>query len=103
MLRILASALFLFLAHAGFDSTARAEDLASALSGFAKDSYTQTVAALNAVAATGDERAADVIRALKARRLYFTKADGKVYIKDAAGALIDAATGEPFAGDDRSA
>ncbi len=99
MLRILASALFLFLAHAGFDSTARAEDLASALSGFSKDSYTQTVAALNAVAATGDERAADVIRALRAGQLYFTKADGKVYIKDASGALTDAATGEPFSGD----
>ncbi len=99
MLRILASALFLFLAHAAFDSTARAEGLADALGGFAKDSYTQTVDALSAVAATGDERAVDVVRALKNGRLYFTKADGKVYIKDNSGALFDAATGEPFTGD----
>jgi urea transport system permease protein len=99
MLRILASALFLFLAHAAFDSTARAEGLADAVTGFAKGGYSQTVDALAAVAATGDDRAADIVRALRDGRLYFTKSDKKVYIKDESGALFDAATGEPLTGD----
>jgi len=99
MLRILASALFFLLAHTAFDSPANAEGLADALSGFAKGSYAKTVDALAAVAASGDERAVDIVRALKDKRLYYTKADGKVYIKDDSDTLIDAATGEPFTGE----
>ncbi len=99
MPRILASALLFLLVSLGIGSAARAAGLADALAGFTKDSYTETVAALTAVAATGDDRAADIVQALKDGRLYFTGSDHKVYIKDASGKLIDAATGTPFSGE----
>ena len=89
----------LLLTHAAFCGPARAEGLADAVGGFAKDSYSETVAAIGAVAATGDERAAAIVQALKAGQLYFAKADGKVYIKDASGALSDAVTGEAVTGE----
>jgi len=99
MLRIFASALLFILAHVALAGPARAEGLADALAGFSKDSFTQTVAALGAVAATGDDRAADIVRALKDGRLYFIK-NGKVYLKDESGALFDAATGDAVTGDE---
>jgi urea transport system permease protein len=99
MPRFLAVALALLLGCATFVGTSRADELGDALAGFAKDSYGDTLKAIDAVAATGSERAPDIIGALKDGRLYFTKADKKTFIMGADDALTDAATGELVSGD----
>ena len=99
MLRKVAFLLFLVLGPVALGGVAQADIPAEALASFARDSFSKTIEAINAVVATGDERSADVIRALKDGRLYFTKSDGKVYIKTADGGTVDAATGAPVTGD----
>jgi urea transport system permease protein len=69
-----------------------------ALAGFAADSYPDTEAAITGVAASGNPLAAQVIEALQDSRLLFNADDKKIYLKDGAGALIDAATGRPATG-----
>jgi urea transport system permease protein len=78
-------------------ASARASALDDALVKFAGDSYSATEAAINAVAASGDPRALDIITALKDGKLYFVP-DGKTYIKTASG-YLDAATGEAVSPD----
>jgi len=72
---------------------ARAEVWESALQKFASDSYNETDAAIAGVAASGNPRAADVIEALQDGRLFFDE-DKRVYTRDKAGTLSDAATGK---------
>ena len=74
---------------------AQAGVLDDALAKLAGDSYTATAETIDAVAASGDERALDIITALKDGTLYFTP-DGKAYIKADTG-FLDAATGEAVA------
>jgi len=69
-----------------------------ALEKFAADSYNDTDAAIAGVAASGNPLAAQVITALQDGRLLFNSDDKKVYIRDAKGAIVDAATGQPITG-----
>jgi urea transport system permease protein len=75
---------------------ANAQGYESALAGFTKDSFNDTDKAITAVAASGSPLALQVIEALQDGRLLF--GGDKVFIKDKAGAILDAATGKPVAG-----
>jgi urea transport system permease protein len=70
-----------------------AQSYEAALAGFTKDSFNDTDSAISAVAASGNPLALDVIQALQDGRLLFS--GDKVFIKDKAGATLDAATGKP--------
>src|SRR5436190_17648467 len=75
---------------------ASAQNYQAALAGFTKDSFNDTDSAIGAVAASGNPLALDVIQALQDGRLLF--AGDTVFIRDKAGAILDAATGKPAAG-----
>ena len=66
-----------------------------ALEGFTSDSFSDTGESIDAVAASGDPRAAVLLEALQDARLMYSTEAKKVYIKDSAAKLIDAATGQP--------
>jgi urea transport system permease protein len=72
--------------------SANAQSYDAALAGFTKDSFNDTDSAISAVAASGNSLALTVIEALQDGRLFY--ADGKVFIKDKSGAVLDAATGQ---------
>src|SRR5262249_52429614 len=93
--RLTALVLALALLLAG--GWAHAQDYDTALAGFAKDSFGDTEAAINAVAASGNPFAAQVIEALQDGRLLFDPDDKKIYIRQKTGPLLDAATGRPAA------
>ena len=76
---------------------ARAQSIDAALTGFAADSFNDTEKAIEAVAKSGHAMAFAVIRAIPDGRLLFDEASKKVFVKDAAGKLVDAATGQPAA------
>jgi urea transport system permease protein len=78
-------------------SAVRAGPYEDALAGFTTDSFSDTVDAIRALVATGDDRAAVLLQALQDSRLMFSAQDKKVFIKDAAGNLTDAATGQAVA------
>jgi urea transport system permease protein len=75
-----------------------AQSYEQALEKFAADSYNDTDAAIAGVAASGNPLAARVITALQDGRLLFNSDDKKIYIRDAKGAIVDAATGQPITG-----
>jgi len=89
------AALFILAALCGAALPARADAYTDALARFATDSYADTEAGIEGVAASGNALAAEVISALQAGRLAVRAADKAVFIRDAAGALKDARTGEP--------
>jgi urea transport system permease protein len=64
-----------------------------ALSKFAADSFGETEAGITGVATSGNARSIDVIEALAEQRLLFDPATKKIYIRDKAGRVLDAATG----------
>ena len=99
MLRLAAFAIAMFAVLAGPARPAVADEFSDALAGFSKDSYNATTEALNAVAITGDPRATAIIEAIKDSRLYFTAADGGVFIKDDAGILTAVISGQPVTGE----
>src|SRR5256714_15237 len=72
---------------------ADAQNYEAALAGFTKDSFNDSDSASGAVAASGNPLAIQVIEALQDGRLSFS--GDKVFIKDKAGATLDAATGKP--------
>jgi urea transport system permease protein len=78
---------------------ASAADLKEALARFTADDFSEIATGISEVAETGDPRAAVIIEALQAGRLVFSAERKTVYYKDAADRLIDAATGQPIAGD----
>jgi urea transport system permease protein len=78
-------------------SAVLAQNFESALAGFASDSFADTDSALGAVAKTGSPLAISVVEALQDGRLLFSAAEKKVFIRDRAGAVLDAATGKPAA------
>jgi len=90
--RIIALVVALGLLLAGALS-ANAQSYETALAGFTKDSFNDTDSAIGAVAASGSPLALQVIEALTDGRLLFS--GDKVFIKDKAGAVLDAATGKP--------
>ena len=100
--RIIAVVVALGLLFAGaFEASAQGQNQAqnqayeAALAGFTKDSFNDTDSAISAVAASGSPLALDVIQALTDGRLSFS--GDKVFYKDKAGAIVDAATGKPAA------
>ena len=100
--RINAVVVALGLLFAGaFEASAQGQNQAqnqayeAALAGFTKDSFNDTDGAISAVAASGSPLALDVIQALTDGRLSFS--GDKVFYKDKAGAIVDAATGKPAA------
>src|SRR6202521_425629 len=96
--RLVALVLALAVLAAAAVMPARGQTFENALAGFTAVSLNDTVAAIGGVAAGGDPLAAQVIEALQAGRLLFG-ADKKIYIRDPAGNILDAATGKPVAGD----
>jgi urea transport system permease protein len=92
-LRALAVAIGLVLAAAA----ANAQSFDEALSGFAADSFSDTETAINAVARSGNPRAAQVIGALQDGRLLFDPDAKKIYVKESDDRIADAATGQAAA------
>jgi urea transport system permease protein len=78
--------------------TANAQSLEAALSGFAADNYSDVEDATNAVAASGDPRALEIIKALQDGRLLFDPTTKQVFIRDQADRLVEAATGHAALG-----
>jgi urea transport system permease protein len=74
---------------------AQAQDIESALTGFTSDSFADTDSAVGAIARSGSPLAISVIEALQNGRLLFSAQQKRVYIRDGAGAILDAATGKP--------
>src|SRR4051812_26545171 len=73
--------------------SANAQGYDAALAGFTRDSFNDTDSAISAVAGSGNPLALKVIEALQDGRLLYG-ADGKVFIKEKSGAVLDAATGQ---------
>ncbi|WP_262027794.1 urea ABC transporter permease subunit UrtB [Microvirga sp. Mcv34] len=95
----LRSILQAFVLLIGTISAAMAGPYEEALPKLAADSYADTEAAIAAVAGSGHAQAMNLVEALRDGRLM--AAAGRVYIRDAAGPFVDAATGravEPPAG-----
>ncbi|WP_134499138.1 urea ABC transporter permease subunit UrtB [Microvirga pakistanensis] len=92
-LRILLRAIALLTAMA---AGAMAGPFEEALPKFSADSYSDTEAAISAVAGSGHERALTVVEALRDGRLL--AGAGQVYIREASNGMIDAATGEIVGG-----
>jgi len=91
-------ALLLALYFALGCATARAASLEDAIAHFTADDFSETIAGVNEVAASGNPRAETIIRALQDGRLMYSAERKAVYIKDDSGALTDAAAGTPIAG-----
>jgi urea transport system permease protein len=72
--------------------------LDAALARLSADSFAETAAAVDEIAASGAAHAAALLDALAARRLGFDPASKVVYYRDASGRLILAATGAPATG-----
>ena len=72
---------------------ARAASFEDALAGFSADSFDNTAQAMSAVTESGDPLAPQVLTALGDGRLLFSATTKKVYYKDSADKLFDAATG----------
>jgi urea transport system permease protein len=79
-------------------SWAQAQGFDDALARFAADSYADTEAAINGVAASGNAMAAPIIEALQVGRLLYGD-DKKIYLRDKSDRLTDARTGAPVAGE----
>src|SRR5436305_9578620 len=89
-------ALGLLLAGALGAHAQSAQNYEAALAGFTKDSFNDTDSAISAVAASGNPLALPLIEALQDGRLSYS--GDKVFIRDKAGAILDAATGKPAIG-----
>jgi len=80
-------------------TAARADAYEEGLRRFTADSFDETIEGINAVATSGNARAAQVIGALQEGRLLFSAAEKRVFIREMPDQLIDPATGRPVAGD----
>jgi urea transport system permease protein len=95
--RALLLLLVFVVAALGRAPDARADAFTDALAGFAKDEFSATIAAVEALANLGDPRAAPVLRALADGNLQVRKADQAiVYAREEGGKTIgtEAATGK---------
>ena len=72
----------LFLLAVATPQTARAGDLESALRGLTEKSFKARLGAVDAIAATRDERAAEILTALSKRTLFITEAGGAIVMPD---------------------
>ena len=80
-------------------ATAHAASLDEALAHFTAEDFSETITGIQEVAASGDPRAEAIIRALQDGQLMFSAERKAVYIKNDAGQLTDAATGQPISGE----
>ena len=95
--RALALLLIFVLAALARPQESRADAFTDALAGFAKDSYAETIAAIEKLSTLGDPRAAPVLRGLAEGQLYIRKSDrAVVYAREEGGKTIgtEAATGK---------
>ncbi len=90
---LLIGALVLFLAMA-LPSVAQSID--DAIAKLTTDGYSDTAAAINALATSGSPRALPIVQALNDGKLQFSASDKKVFIVTATG-LVEAVTGAPVA------
>lgn len=90
---LLASMVMLVLAS----PMANAQTYEQALAGFAADAFGDTDAAITAVVASGSPLAVTVIGALQDGRLLFDPEAKKIYVREASGKVLDAASGQPIA------
>lgn len=72
-------------------------EIEAILSGFSDDQFPRTIAAVQALAASGHPQAEAILEALADGRLVTRRLGGGVLFIDRAGAHFDAATGEPVA------
>ncbi|KAB2848799.1 MAG: urea ABC transporter permease subunit UrtB [Hyphomicrobiaceae bacterium] len=79
-----------------FALPARADKLEDALKRFAEDSYSETIAAIDAISRSGAPTAAAILEALADSRL-FVAADKTVFYTDAGGKVYEAKTGRAVA------
>jgi urea transport system permease protein len=77
---------------------ARADAYEDALAHFLADSFDETIEGINAVVASGNPLAEKVIGALQSGRLLFSAEQKRVFFKDEADSLFDAASGSPATG-----
>ncbi len=89
-----------FIAIAG---GARADAVDDTLAKFLDDKFPQTAAAIGELAAEAPPQAAAILEALGDNRLLIDPADHLVAYKTAAGAILNAKTGEPVQGVDAAA
>ncbi|HSA66466.1 MAG TPA: urea ABC transporter permease subunit UrtB [Methyloceanibacter sp.] len=87
---VLAAGLLLFAA-----TFANAGPYEDALVGFTADSFGDTADSIEALTASGDPRIGPVLEALKDQRLLYSAETKRVFLKDKADKLTDAATGQP--------
>jgi len=80
-------------------AVAQTTGLDTAIAHFAADDFDETLAGVNAVAASGSPRAEIILRALQNGQLMFSAEKKQVYIQDAASKLTDAATGAAISGE----
>jgi urea transport system permease protein len=73
-----------------------AADISGALAKLTTDSYGDTIDAINDLATSGHERAADIVKAIPEGKLEFSDAEKKVFLRTDKG-LTDAATGAAVA------
>ncbi len=74
---------------------AHAAGLDDAIAHFTADDFDETLTGIGEVVASGSPRAEIIISALQNGQLMFSAEQKKVYIQDADGKLLDAATGAP--------
>src|SRR5277367_3938666 len=84
-------------------SAARADAVDDTLAKFLDDKFPQTAAAIGELAAEAPPQAAAILEALGDNRLLIDPADRLVAYKTAAGAILNAKTGEPVQGVDATA
>src|SRR5437016_9031180 len=89
-LRAVALSLLLIVA---FAAPALAGAFEDAVAKFANDDYSDTIDAIDGIAASGNPRAIPIISALQEERLLADPESKKVFIKQADDKIIDAATG----------
>ena len=80
-------------------ATAYAENLDQALVHFTADDFSESIIGIKEAAASGSPRAEIILRALQDGQLLYSAQKKAVYIKIDSGKLVDAASGQPIAGD----
>jgi urea transport system permease protein len=93
------AALLLVIGLATGLEAAHAQALDEALTHFTADDYDETNTGITQVAASGSPRAELILRALQDGSLMYSAERKAVYIQDPSNKLLDAASGQPVAGD----
>lgn len=94
---LLAALTFAALLGSGLSAAWAADDFGTLVQNLGAKSYGGKIKAVNALAATGDPRAADILRAMVERDLYIRNSDKRIVIARKEGAqyvVIDPLTGE---------